>query len=88
MCIMFCSCYGSEKIKMATKIKDEYGMILKDHIPSKKEEQAKQKKTSEPLELNPYGVPTQCKFSSYVLSAQHDCIEVPQWVLLCYEAGV
>ena len=61
--------YGSEKIKMATKIKDEYGMILKDHIPSKKEEQAKQKKTSEPLELNPYGVPTQCMLSSSMLSA-------------------
>lgn len=45
---------------MATKIKDEYGMILKDHIPSKKEELAKQKKSTEPLDLNPYGVPTQC----------------------------
>lgn len=43
---------------MASKIKAEYGPILKEHIPSKKEQKQSQKADG-PLALNPYGVPVQ-----------------------------
>lgn len=76
---MLVYCFVSEKIKMSTKIKDEFGMILKDHIPSKKEEQAKQKqKATDPLPLNPYGVPTQCM---YLLS--YVCTHKRVYLLIC-----
>ena len=49
---------------MASKIKAEYGPILHDHVPSKKEQKQAQKPDG-PVALNPYGVPVQSKF--YVL---------------------
>lgn len=61
--INFIDCWTDhcrEKIKMATKIKAEFGPILKDHIPSKKEQKQIQKPDG-PLALNPYGVPVQSK---------------------------
>ncbi|XP_067943821.1 pleiotropic regulator 1-like [Watersipora subatra] len=48
----------SEKIKLSTKIKAEFGPILHEHVPSKKE-QRQATKPGAPLALNPYGVPLQ-----------------------------
>ena len=43
---------------MSSKIKSEYGAVLHDHVPSKKE-QKQPRKEDGPLALNPYGVPVQ-----------------------------
>lgn len=53
------------------KIKSEYGMILSDHIPNKKEEALKAAAAARPdapPALNPYGVPTQseCHNTIYI----------------------